>query len=274
MLDHARRRQITTLLTPFVPYERHVWTALEDILQHDRYERLHSLTMGWLVRGHAHRVGELLSTVGEQDGLLLSRFFDRGIRDFMAQVGSAWLEGRLRVGEEHLVTQIVIEAIHRIKARLVGRGEARPPSRWRPPLRGETKPRRPAPAAVVGTMQGDFHHVGALCVGVLLEQAGWEVAYLGADVPVDEFAAMQRNRDARLVCVSFAPPRAGADVERCTTILREFYRADHPYALALGGGAIEEGALRGEPDPFLAVGVFGGCEGFLDWLPGAIARAG
>ena len=261
VLDHARRHGIQTMLTPFVPYERHVWTALEDVLHHDRYVGLHSLAMGWLVRGHGDRVGQLFSTIGEQDGLPLPRFFDRGIRDFLIQVGEAWHEGRLRVGEEHLVTQVVIEAILRIKDRL---------------LRADGGPESPRPghAAIVGSMEGNAHHVGALCIRVLLELAGWEVVYLGGDVPVDEFAAMQRIREARLVCVSLAPQHAAADIERCTTILREFYRGDLPYALALGGVGVDADAGVGDAGPFLAVSALGGSEGFLAWLDDVVARRG
>lgn len=77
--------------------------------------------------------------------------------------------------------------------------------------------------------------MGSMCARILLEKRGWDVYYLGADVPVEDFAALQKSRKADLVCVSFSPPATGADMRRCVRILSEFYDARSPYSLALGG---------------------------------------
>jgi methanogenic corrinoid protein MtbC1 len=111
-------------------------------------------------------------------------------------------------------------------------------------------------------MEGDRHHIGSLCARHLLEERGWEVYFLGADVPVEDFAAIQRSRNAGLVCVSFAPPNTAADMKRCVRILGEFYERAHPYTLVLGGDLSETPFLDDLELPFLDIGTFGSMAAF------------
>jgi hypothetical protein len=103
------------------------------------------------------------------------------------------------------------------------------------------------------------------------------VFYLGADVPVEDFSAMQRAREAALVCVSFAPPRTGADMQRCVRILTEFYDDTSPFSLALGGYAAAEADFSSLSTPFTALGTFVSVKDFHDGLlagfgiPGGVA---
>lgn len=96
------------------------------------------------------------------------------------------------LGDEHLVSQVVLEV-------LMG-------------LQEEWRRNRPASAngdartvAIVGTLAGHQHHLGALCVRNCLERAGWKTFHLGPDVPMEEFAQVQKSREAGLVCISLAP---------------------------------------------------------------------
>jgi hypothetical protein len=104
-----------------------------------------------------------------------------------------------------------------------------------------------------------------------LERMGWRVYFLGADVPVEDFSAMQRAREASLVCVSFAPPRTGADMQRCVRILAEFYDAEAPFALALGGHAAHEADFSGMDTPFAQLGTFVSVTDFHEALVGGFA---
>jgi methylmalonyl-CoA mutase cobalamin-binding subunit len=120
--------------------------------------------------------------------------------------------------------------------------------------------------AIVGAIEGDQHEVGAQAIRILLEQQGWRVYYLGADVPVEEFAEIQRAQAASLVCISFSPRNALPDLQRAIRVLEEFYRPGHPYALALGG------SLSGFPEeeisggPFRATSISRSAQEFLDWV--------
>jgi excisionase family DNA binding protein len=252
-LDLAASRGIPTFLAPFAPYEGHVWSALQGLLNEGDVYRAVSLCLGWLTSGSTERVGTLITMLGQREDIPLTLVIDGVIQGFMAEVGDGWRSGRIRVADEHIASQVIIEALLGLRA-----------------PEGSQSGETPVQAtAVVGSMEGDLHHIGSLCVRVLLERAGWRVAYLGPDVPVEEFAAVQTSASASLVCVSFSPPHTLADIRRAVRILSEFYREEHPYALAVGGTRViennEDLTLEG---PFPTTGVFQSAQQFVDWVHG------
>ncbi len=247
-LELARVRGIDTYLAPFSPYEGHVWTAVRRVVDDGAFDRVHSLAMGWLARGHLRRLARLYLELGRHPDVDFAAFCDEGIRGFMRQIGDAWREGRLRVGEEHMASEALVETL--LGLRSVGDGDATLE-------RGDSMP-----AAIVGAMEGDRHHLGALCVRLLLERKGWRVYFLGADVPVEDFSAVQRSRGADLVCISFAPPNTGADMKRCVRILGEFYDPAHPFALALGGDVEQAPVLDDMTLPFDELEIFDSIRAF------------
>jgi hypothetical protein len=165
---------------------------------------------------------------------------------------------------EHRFTQKVLDALHGLLA-------ARR-------TRAATGSVGPSPLALVGCAETCQHEIGAMFCRVALESDGWRVGYLGANVPFEEYASLQAHLGASLVCISFVPPVGNADARRCTRILSGLYRADAPYALALGGGALDPAVLEAEALPFRACKVHDGTETFLRWAnaklrPGAPPRA-
>lgn len=244
----ARERGIATVLSPFHPYEPHVWTALKAVREEGAYQRLHTLAMGWIIRGNVRRVIHLFDALAREPSVPFCSFCDEGVRGLMRLVGEAWSQGRLRVGEEHLVSQAMTEVLLKVR---VDRDDARF-------VAGVDE----RPVAVVGTLEGNHHHLGSMCVRVLLERMGWNVFYMGPDVPIEDFGVMQQGRGASLVCISLTPPAAAGDVARAVRVLDQFYDPGHPYALAFGGsidGTVDPELLAGS---FANAGVFGSCEEF------------
>lgn len=246
LLELSRVREIETFLDSFAPYEGHVWSAFNQVVDGGSFHRVHALAMGWLNRAHMNRLTALFAELGRRPGISFERFADEGIRGFMSMVGDAWREGRLRVGEEHMMTEAMSDVLFRLRD--VGAS----PDGDRSP--GET--RRAPRCAIVGTMEGHRHGLGSMCARILLERRGWDVYFLGADVPVEDFAALQKSRKADLVCVSFSPPAIGADMRRCVRILAEFYDHTSPYSLALGGDLGELLGFGGEDYPFERLAAF------------------
>jgi methylmalonyl-CoA mutase cobalamin-binding subunit len=116
------------------------------------------------------------------------------------------------------------------------------------------------PLAVVGSVEGNRHFLGALCIRLLLERRGWDVLYLGPDVPVEDFAAIQKRRGAGLVCVSLNPPATAGEISRILRVLSEFYDPAVPYALGMGGVLPAEfDRSRLAAGPFRAVDLFASC---------------
>ena len=107
---------------------------------------------------------------------------------------------------------------------------------------------------------------------LLLESLGWQVHYLGPDVPVEDFGVIQRGRRATLVCISLPPVASGGDIARAVRLLAELYEPSAPYALAFGGGSIREAddtLLRG---PFTDVRVFESCRTFETALKAGLGQ--
>lgn len=266
VLEFARGRGIANVLTPFHPYEPHVWTALQEVRRDRSYRRLHALAMGWVGRGRLRPLGLLFETLGRDPDVDVCEFCDEGVRGFMRRLGDEWAEGRLRVGDEHLVSQVISDVLVKLRP---DRGE-----RVSAPGRGN----RPW-AAVVGTMEGSLHALGSMCVRLALERWGWDVLYMGPDAPFEDFGAVQRGRGADLVCVSLPNPAAAGDLARGVRILEGMYDRSRPYALAFGGtieGGVDPALMEG---PFREVGLHDTCGSLRGWLgeslttPGARASA-
>ncbi|MFC1660694.1 cobalamin-dependent protein [Gemmatimonadota bacterium] len=253
-LDTGRSHGISTFLDFFHPWEVNVCLAVTDVEERKDFRRLHNLALGWLSSGNTDLMGRLLFEVGSRSTVPFPLFLDEGLRAFMAQVGEEWQGGRLAVGEEHMASQVVLEVLLRLR------------TGWDHPLSPGHWTNDPPPVAVVGAMEGDHHDLGAHSIRVLLEREGWRVYYLGADVPLEDFADIQRAQGASLVCVSLSPKNGLRDLQRVVRVLGEFYRPGHPYALGLGGslGTISEEMV---PDgPFDAVSISKSAQEFLTWV--------
>ena len=117
VLRVAEERDVRTFLDGFDPYQAHVWSAVSEIRDGNGFDRAHALAMGWLSRGYPGRVGRLFEALGALSDIPFTHFLDEGVRGFMSEVGRAWREGRLRVGEEHLASQTLVEALLRLRSR-------------------------------------------------------------------------------------------------------------------------------------------------------------
>jgi excisionase family DNA binding protein len=219
----ARDRGIRTVLTPFHPFEPQVWSALQAVRNADDYGPLKALALGWARRGEFERLEQLYLALGRYEEIHFCAFTDRAIRGLLTAVGEEWESGRLRVGDEHMVSQAMLGALATLRRE------------WFDTRAGDGRTGRPV--AVVGTVEGNRHHLASYCVRILLERLGWDVYYPGPDVPIEDFGVIQASREASLVCVSLPPGGTIGDVVRCLAVLQGFYDRERPYALAFGGAS-------------------------------------
>lgn len=243
----AAERAIPTILTPFHPYEPHVWIALRAITEDGSFGEMISLALQWAKRGEFERLEQLYLTLGRADSLSFADFCDSAVRGLLASIGEEWELGKLRVGDEHMVTEAVTGALHALRREWL---DGQPERSAAPSGRVPADDR---PVAVVGTLEGNRHSIGALCIRMVLERRGWKVFFPGPDVPTEDFGVIQMSRDASLVCISLPPNGTLGDVTRSLSILRGFYNRARPYAVAFGGlpALSLEGAIH--EDPFESV---------------------
>ena len=125
-------------------------------------------------------------------------------------LGDAWARGEVSVAGEHLASA----AVHR---RLAGWLEAAGT-----PL--------PGPQIIVGLPPGGRHELGALAFAVAARRAGLPVAYLGADLPIDDWATAARAAWAAVIGVVTARDRASAQQ------VASRLHAERPELLVAAGG--------------------------------------
>lgn len=112
----------------------------------------------------------------------VSAFIETVAGPLLRRVGDEWHAGRLTPAPEHLVSSV----LHDIVA-----GTMR------------SFPQRPgAQRVLVATPAGDRHAIGAALVGAAAAVEGWNVLYLGADLPAREIADAAGASGARVVALS------------------------------------------------------------------------
>ena len=112
----------------------------------------------------------------------VSPFIETVATPLLRRVGDEWHAGRLSPAPEHLVSSI----LHDIVA---GTMRAFPQ-------------RTGVPRVLIATPAGDRHAIGAALVGAAVAVEGWNVLYLGADLPAWEIADAATAADVRVVALS------------------------------------------------------------------------
>jgi methanogenic corrinoid protein MtbC1 len=131
------------------------------------------------------------------DGRTLESHFENAIADLGIQnfiedlldplftlIGERWKTGELRPVHEHLASSIIRSLIYLLR---------------------NNAPCSPgAPKMVVTTPVGQLHELGALLAAIIAELKGWQVTYLGANLPAEEIAAAAKFTDAAAITISIS----------------------------------------------------------------------
>ncbi len=120
------------------------------------------------------------------------------IEPLIAALGERWESGQWRVAQEHLASAVVRAVL------------------W--DLIRRAAPATGAAPLVVATLPGHRHEFGALLAAAVAAEQGWEVVYLGTDLPAEEIAAAALARGASVVVISLVYP--SGDVRTADEIAR------------------------------------------------------
>ena len=123
----------------------------------------------------------------------LEQALSRIIGPLLQRVGEGWAAGELSVAQEHLVSAAIRARLERLLADARGG------------VRG---------VAVLACVPGELHELGLLMLGALLRADGWQVAYLGANAPLDDAFGMAERLDAPLVCLSVTMREHAAELAK------------------------------------------------------------
>jgi DNA-binding transcriptional MerR regulator/methylmalonyl-CoA mutase cobalamin-binding subunit len=152
----------------------------------------------------------------------VSAFIELVAAPLLRRVGEEWHAGRLTFAQEHLVSSLLHDIIAE-RMRSFGRREG-------------------APRLLVATPAGERHAIGAVLVGATAAVEGWNVLYLGADLPARGIAEAALDAGVQVVAISIvyvARPDAVVDELR---LLRTTLPAD----ITLIAGGAGAGALASQ----------------------------
>lgn len=139
---------------------------------------------------------QIVQSAQDLDSALLTATLDRAFALFSLdlvlseilqpaayEIGRRWASGRLSIAGEHMVSAELTSRIERIRQSV-------------------TKASRSAPLVVCGCLPGEQHELGLLILSLRIASAGYRVAYLGRDLPLDELKEAAEQLGARAVCLS------------------------------------------------------------------------
>jgi excisionase family DNA binding protein len=118
-------------------------------------------------------------------GVGAAEFCDLLFGPTMQEIGTRWHDGAITIADEHRASRTVEALLERVVAR----------SRRPGPRRG---------AVIVAAPAGDRHSLAPLMVAAGLRADGFEVHYLGCDLPVAEIADLAHREGADLVALSWS----------------------------------------------------------------------
>jgi methanogenic corrinoid protein MtbC1 len=194
-----------------------------------RYSEVDVARVEWLVErlGEGYRIGEaatllggtagetsrtpqehreaLLAAAAAADPETVARLLDQAfalhsldetltsvVEPLLRRIGEEWKAGNFTVAQEHLVSEAVRARIERLLADARGG------------VRG---------LAVLACPPGERHDCGLLMLAVMLRADGWQVAYLGADTPLEDAFDLAERLDARVLCLSVTMPETMATLK-------------------------------------------------------------
>lgn len=162
-------------------------------------------------------------------GLSLAALYQRVITPAMHELGRLWAEGAITIADERLATAVTNRVLSAI----------RPPRLSGQPLHADSS----RPVALLAVVQGEQHALGLRMAADLLEDGGYRIAYLGADVPTDALLQAVRTLSPDLVALS-------ATVSGSTERLEEAVEAVHgerpQLPVVIGGQGSRSPRLDGE----------------------------
>ncbi|HVD40298.1 MAG TPA: cobalamin-dependent protein [Solirubrobacterales bacterium] len=157
------------------------------------------------------------------EGMATPELYQRVIAPAMHEIGELWQRGAITVADEHQATALT----NRVLAAL------------RPPPGDAATPRRGR--ALLAAVEGEQHALGLRMAADLLEDAGYETIYLGADVPTEALLQAVESLSPDLVALTATLATLAPQLE---VVASELRRA-HPQLDVLVGGQAASPRIEG-----------------------------
>ena len=114
------------------------------------------------------------------------RFVEEVISPLLERIGEMWKNGDIRIVNEHISTGVIRKFLTSL-------------------IDNNTIPNN-APSIIIATPKGQLHELGALIIAAIASSDGWNVTYMGPDLPGEEIAAAINRLKPKIVALSIVYP--------------------------------------------------------------------
>lgn len=131
----------------------------------------------------------------------IDRFLSEVVVPLLNELDSGWEERRISIAQEHLASSVLRTQLE--KARLTIQVPAN------------------APRLLVTTPSGQLHEIGAILAAIFAARYGWNVTYIGPNLPSAEIASAVAKTHANAVGLSLVYPEGDPQVHNELLKIRE-----------------------------------------------------
>jgi methanogenic corrinoid protein MtbC1 len=139
--------------------------------------------------------------------------YDDLVRPAMGIVGERWSNGRWTISEEHLASQTLLRVLAALGPE-------------------ERDSDRVGPLCILAGAEGEEHGIALVLLQHVLREAGWAVANLGPNVPVDDLVRFVTKVEPRMVALTASHPDRLPALERS---IERLHALPFPVAVLVGG---------------------------------------
>jgi len=122
------------------------------------------------------------------------KFLEDLISPLLTRIGELWKKGEIRIVNEHVSTAIIRKTLTSL-------------------IDNNSIPHN-APTILIATPKGQLHELGALIIGVVASADGWNVVYMGPDLPGEEIAAAVERLHPKILALSIVYPSDDFTLDR------------------------------------------------------------
>jgi diguanylate cyclase (GGDEF)-like protein len=162
-------------------------------------------------------------------GITPTRIMVDVIAAAMQRIGECWEQGEMTVAEEHLATALSYRALLPLQEPL------------------QIAPPRSRERVVLAAIEGQAHVLGLRMVADVLEGAGFEVLYLGADVPTIALREFVSDHEPAVLGLTSTQPRDGPRIAKAIVAIHNI----RPECRIMLGGEGVPPAWRDTPYPWV-----------------------
>jgi methanogenic corrinoid protein MtbC1 len=185
-------------------------------INHESIDEYYKIFLSYLLNGYREAARILINSLHEQ-GINITAIYFNMLQKALKEVGVLWEKGSLDVGKEHVISEAVRDRKIVIKLK-------------------EKKTKDKGYSMLALTSGPEMHNIGLRMITDMLEIHGWDVIYLGSNVPVMSLITAIEIEEPDVVAVSVTLPYHMESAKHLIAAVKNHFGEKAP-KIIVGGGA-------------------------------------